>query len=263
MHYNFDLTFISAIGDTVLGEMSVIEYGTVEGIDTIFIGMERLAVGRMDVVIGLSYSIETYEWIEIEISDFDEVRFRILDLLFINDENLNKLIIASDTGIFETKISYNTDQFTITDPVCFTKEIIFDALLHTMSPNSITISNSPICSVEKITYYIAGYWYEAYDYDFANSEIRIFDSNFKSVWSSIERLKIEYSYLSFSGQEKKFVDPSLHTYKGTTTSQNPSAMSMFYKDSSLPLMWLNPTSTITDPFINWRDLDNFPWNERG
>ncbi|GAI24509.1 unnamed protein product, partial [marine sediment metagenome] len=123
--------------------------------------------------------------------------------------------------IFETKITYNTDQFTITDPVCFTMEVIYDALLHTMSPSSIKVSNFPICSVEKITYSIASNLYEAFDYDFANSEIRIFDPYFISEWDNIESLKIEYSYLSFPGQEKKFVDPSLHTYKGATTSESP------------------------------------------
>ncbi|KKN57794.1 hypothetical protein LCGC14_0558530, partial [marine sediment metagenome] len=59
----------------------------INGADSIILGIERLAIGKMDAVISLRRKTGTEEWIEFEITGFDDTRFEILDLLTISDNN--------------------------------------------------------------------------------------------------------------------------------------------------------------------------------
>ncbi|KKM83669.1 hypothetical protein LCGC14_1306980, partial [marine sediment metagenome] len=69
--------------------------------------------------------------------------------------------------------------------------------------------------------------------------------------------------ISSKGEVRNSIDPSFKTYEATSTINDISASSKFFDDSALPLLWLNPTSTITDPFADWRSLESLDWDYRG
>ncbi|GAH20048.1 unnamed protein product, partial [marine sediment metagenome] len=123
IEFDTNLNIKNIVVDAILGKTVVIEYDEINGIDTIILGITRVAIGKMDAVVTLRRKTGAEDWVEFELSDFDDIRFEILDLLTISEDNIKKLIISSRTGLFESKILHFEDINSITSPICFYYEV--------------------------------------------------------------------------------------------------------------------------------------------
>ncbi|MHA1933308.1 MAG: hypothetical protein ACW96X_12245, partial [Promethearchaeota archaeon] len=260
--YNINLELKNIIQDELLGEILVIEYDEINGADSIILGVERLAIGKMDAVISLRREVGTENWIEFEITGFDDTRFEILDLLTISDNNLKKLIIASKTGLFETEITFSEDTVSITSPVVFTTD---SYSLQELSPTYYPVieftEDHPINTVQDVYYRLTGssQWQklESNKYRYSRFTIQL---DVASIWSSLatsgDCIKIAYGFESFVSKKQVAVDPSFQSYSGQSDTQGISASAIFFDDSSLPMMWLNPGTKYTDANADWNSLPN-------
>ncbi|KKN06934.1 hypothetical protein LCGC14_1072250, partial [marine sediment metagenome] len=234
----------------------------INGADSIILGIERLAIGKMDAVISLRRKTGTEEWIEFEITGFDDIRFEILDLLTISDNNLKKLIIASKTGLFSTEITFSEDTTSITSPVVFTTDLYrFGDLSPIYYPVIEQPKNRPINTVYDVFYKLTGssQWQklDISRYKYARFAIRL---DLLSIWTSLSTngdcIKIAYGYESFVSKERVAIDPSFQSYSGQSDTQGISASTVFFDDSALPMMWLNPGTRYSDSNANWNSLPN-------
>ncbi|MBD3216502.1 MAG: hypothetical protein GF311_28065, partial [Candidatus Lokiarchaeota archaeon] len=256
-----DLSYRSLLADYVLGKISAIQYQRIDGINTILLGVERLSIGKMDIVVALKYSSDSSQWIPYEITDFDEIRFEMIDLLCIEEENQQKLIIAAKNGIFETKIRYTEDVRTITSPVCFTTEYYQKSELSQSA--KLELHNLPIKQIYSVSYRVNGRWYEFSEDLYENSRFEM-RMDLGAIWETFDLLKIAYSFLSFSDEKKTAIDPSFNIAQGTSSTTSLSVSSKFYNPSALPLLWLNPTSSYKSANPDWRRLDSLSdWFDRG
>ncbi|NVM54331.1 MAG: DUF2341 domain-containing protein, partial [Candidatus Helarchaeota archaeon] len=251
--FNFNIKYI--IVDAILGKISIVEYNEINGADTIILGIERLAIGKMDAVISLKRKTGTEEWVEFEISGFDDIKFEILDLLTIHENYIRKLIIASKTGLFQTKITHLEDMASIVSPVCFTTKVYSKQQLSPANYPIIIPERIPIHTFNKISYRLTGsnQWQtlSQNNYRYSRNEIHL---DLSSVWSTLVYVKIAYSFESFVAEERSVVDPSFQSYSGASDTQSVSASGMFFKDASLPMIFLNPATSFTEP--NWLSLPN-------
>ncbi|KKN44461.1 hypothetical protein LCGC14_0692870, partial [marine sediment metagenome] len=271
IHYDFNLENEDILDNYILGRITSIEAETINGIKTIVLGISRTFIGKMDTVICLKFNTELDSWVKYEINDFDENRLKIYDMIFIKDKSLNKLIISTDSGLFRSTIEYIEEQNIITDPIKFTTATYsYDELntIYWLSGTRFIITevrDTPIYQINKIFHKTGGIWYELADNQYYITHSRYaFDLQLDSfIWNILTDLKIAYSFISNKDEVRHSIDPSFNTYGSTSTVSDISASSKFFDDSSLPLLWLNPTSTITDPFADWRSLENLDWNYRG
>ncbi|MHA2278612.1 MAG: hypothetical protein ACXAC2_22775, partial [Candidatus Kariarchaeaceae archaeon] len=192
-----------------------------------------------------------------EISGFDDIRFEILDLMSIADDSINKLIIASKSGIFQTKIEYTLDTHSIVSPICFTSEIYTKQELTPSSYPSITPKNIPVNHLTQVYYKLIGsnQWLSlGLQYARASKhEIRL---DLSSVWSNLDYVRIAYGYDSFVSEERTAIDPSFQSYSGISDTQAKSISATFFDTSALPLLWLNPGTKYSDPNVKWHSLPN-------
>ncbi|KKL62630.1 hypothetical protein LCGC14_2183280, partial [marine sediment metagenome] len=255
--YDYNLNFKTVLAELILGNIIIIEYDMLDGLNTIILGVERVTIGKMDAVVVLHKKTGSDEWIEFELSGFDDVRFEILDLLTISDNNLKKLIIASKTGVFETKITNIEDIKSIISPTIFTFEVFAKQELQPINYPSIFLKNTPIYAIDKVTYKLTGstQWQEfsAEKYRYSRNEVRL---DLQSIWSNLDFLFIAYFFESYSSEERSVVDPSFQSYSGTSDTQSISASGKFYVGSYLPLLWLNPGTTYRDSYAGWYTLPN-------
>ncbi|KKN12641.1 hypothetical protein LCGC14_1014410, partial [marine sediment metagenome] len=255
--YDWNLNFKNVLINTILGEITIIEYGIFDNAATIILGVERATIGKMDAVITLRRKASGEEWIEMELSGFDDVRFEILDLLTIQEDNMNKLIIASKTGVFETKITNIVDITTIISPIIFTFEMFSKQELQPDNYPTVTLKNTPINSINKISYRLTGssQWQGLISekYRYSRTEVRL---DLLSIYSNLDYILIAYSFESFTSEQRSAIDPSFQKYSGTSDTQSSSASATFFDDTSLPLLWLNPGTTYTEPYANWNSLPN-------
>ncbi|KKM73236.1 hypothetical protein LCGC14_1412520, partial [marine sediment metagenome] len=257
IEYDFNLNVKNILVDLILGEIIVIEYSIFDTAYTIILGVERVSIGKMDAVIALRKKSGTEEWIEMELSGFDDTRFEILDLLTIQDNNMKKLIIASKTGLFETKITNIKDTTTIVSPIAFTFEVFSTQELLPENYPTITLEKTPIYAIYEISYILIGssQWQllSSEKYRHSRTEVRL---DLLSIYSNLQYLRIAYSFESFESKERTAVDPSFQSYAGTPDIQNPIVSGTFFDDTSLPFLWLNPTTATTDPNPDWNILPN-------
>ncbi|KKN47283.1 hypothetical protein LCGC14_0664460, partial [marine sediment metagenome] len=271
IHYDFNLENENILDDSILGRITSIEAETINGIKTIVLGVSREFIGKMDTVICLRFNDELDSWVEYEINDFDENRLKIYDMIFINDNSLNKLIISSDSGLFRSTIEYTEEEIMITEPIKFTSKVYSKSELSDYKLSGIFrfiitgVDETPISQVNKIYYKNSGTWYELTETLYYISHSRLaFDLQLdSSIWNALTDLKIAYSYISNRDEIRKSIDPSFNTYSSTSTIQDISVSSRYFDGTSLPLLWLNPTSTIIDPFADWRSLGDFNTDYRG
>ncbi len=257
IQYNFDLTVEDVLSDLILGKVSLIEYDEFGYIGTIILGVERGFISKMDSVITLRKEVETEEWIAQELTITDEARFEIFDMITIEQDNLQKLIIASNTGLFSTKITNKLDKYTITSPICYTYEIFEANELLPENYPIIELEHTPIYEINKISYQLINdpRWYELDkdNYRFSRTEVKF---DLSSIYSNIEKLKVAYSFESYESEKRSSVDPSFQSYSGSSDTQSLSASSVFYDDTALPLLWLNPGTAYIDPYPIWNTLPN-------
>ncbi|KKL74412.1 hypothetical protein LCGC14_2065150, partial [marine sediment metagenome] len=257
IEYDFYLNVKNVLVEAILGKINVIEYNTFDNADTIILGIERVTIGKMDAVITLRKKLGSEEWIEMELTGFDDIRFEILDLLTIQEDYMQKLIIASKTGVFETKITNMEDIRTIISPIIFTSEVFSKQELQPDNYPNLILEKTPIHSVNRISYKLIGSseWQEldSTNFRYSRTEVRL---NLLSIWSNLEYIKIAYSFESFESKERTAIDPSFQSYTGASDTQSLSGTGTFFDDTSLPLLWLNPTTATTDPYPDWKSLPN-------
>ncbi|MHA2031628.1 MAG: hypothetical protein ACW99Q_19800, partial [Candidatus Kariarchaeaceae archaeon] len=257
IEYDFNLNIVNILQDALLGKMLIIEFAEIDGIDSIILGVERTTIGKMDGVVVLRRDLESGEWIDYEISGFDDIRFEILDLMSIADDSINKLIIASKSGIFQTKIEYTLETHSIVSPICFTSEIYTKQELTPSSYPSITPKNIPVNHLTQVYYKLIGsnQWLSlGLQYARASKhEIRL---DLSSVWSNLDYVRIAYGYDSFVSEERTAIDPSFQSYSGVSDTQAKSISATFFDTSALPLLWLNPGTKYSDPNVKWHSLPN-------
>ncbi|KKK61184.1 hypothetical protein LCGC14_3016870, partial [marine sediment metagenome] len=172
---------------------------------------------------------------------------------------------------FRSTIEYIEEQNIITDPIKFTTATyLYDELntIYWLSGTRFIITDvrdTPIYQINKIFYRTGGIWYELAESLYYITHSRFtFDLQLdSSIWTISPDLKIAYSFISSKNEVQNSINPSFNTYGSTSTISDISASSKFFDGSALPLLWLNPTSTITDPFADWRSLENLDWNYRG
>ncbi|KKN19377.1 hypothetical protein LCGC14_0946350, partial [marine sediment metagenome] len=260
--YSINLELKNILHDELLGEILVIEYDEINGADSIILGIERLAIGKMDAVISLRRKTGTEAWIEFEITGFDDTRFEILDLLTISDNNLKKLIIASKTGLFSTEITFSEDTTTVTSPVVFTTDFYSKQDLSPIYyPVIEHFEERPINTVYEVFYKLTGssQWQklDISRYKYARFAIQL---DLLSIWTSLSTngdcIKIAYGYESFMSKERVAIDPSFQSYSGQSDTQGISASALFFDDSALPMMWLNPGTRYSDLNAHWNSLPN-------
>ncbi|KKL82920.1 hypothetical protein LCGC14_1979940, partial [marine sediment metagenome] len=261
--YNTNLEFKNILhDDLLLGEILVIEYDELSGVDSIILGIERLSIGKMDAVISLRRKTGTEEWVEFEITGFDDIRFEILDILTILDNNLKKLTIASKTGLFQTEITFSEDTSSITSPVVFTTDFYsLQELSPVYYPVINQLENHPINAVYEIFYKLTGssQWQklDVSRYKYSRFEIQL---DLLSIWSSLSSsgdcVKIAYGYESFVSEERVSIDPSFQSYSGQSDTQGISASAVFFDDNALPFKWLNPGTRYMDSNAQWNPLPN-------
>ncbi|KKN07180.1 hypothetical protein LCGC14_1069780, partial [marine sediment metagenome] len=269
--YDFSFNNNETLDESILGNINVIEYESIDGIDTIVLGLNRQNIGKMDVVLALRYNDQLDSWVEYEISDFDEIRLEIFDLMFINDNYLKQLIISTDSGIFKTTIEYVEEENIIFNPSTFTiAEYMYGELIGYQSgPLRFIITDVddvPISEINKLYYEDNNIWNELPENLYYITHSRhAFDLQLDaSIWGLLEgndKIKIAYSYISNGDEQRKSIDPSFDTYQNTNTVTDISASSRFFDGSALPLLWLSPTSTYTNP--NWKSLESLDWDYRG
>ncbi|MFW9874716.1 MAG: hypothetical protein ACFFG0_16535, partial [Candidatus Thorarchaeota archaeon] len=257
IEYDFNLEIKNIIVDLILGKISVIEYDEIDSVESLILGIERLAIGKMDVVIALRRKTGTEEWVDFQISGFDELKFRVLDLLAIHENNIRKLIVCSSKGLYETKISFAGDLTTITSPICFTTVVYKKQDLQPDYYPVVIPEKTPINMVNKITYKLNGdnNWYDLTEdqYRASRTEVRL---DLNSIWSNLAFVKLAYSFESFVAEQKTSIDPSFKKESSRSDTQELSAWSIFYSDISLPLLWLNPATSYESPLVNWNSLPN-------
>jgi len=261
--FDLSLNYKDIISDYILGKISCIKHENINGIDTILIGVERLKIGKMDAVISLKYSSEQEEWISYEISGFDEIRFEIIDLLTITQNNYDKIIIASKTGLFESLIDYIEDVSTILSPICYVSETFGKKDLTPEQYPIIQLKHIQIKEINNIWYKSGGQWIKLDQAFYSNSynQIRI---NLEDLWDDIQFIKISYSFLSFSDTKKAQIDPSFKIYNANPNAHSVSVSGTFLDISTLPLQWLNPGTSWYNPNADWRQFSTISgWNERG
>ncbi|MFW9970897.1 MAG: LamG domain-containing protein, partial [Candidatus Odinarchaeota archaeon] len=123
IEYDIYLSIRNVIIDAILGKILIIEYDQLDGVDSIILGIERLSIGKMDAVVTFRRKSGTEEWVEFELSGFDDIRFQIIDLLAIQENNFKKLIIASKTGLFESILKSKKDINSIISPICYVTDV--------------------------------------------------------------------------------------------------------------------------------------------
>ncbi|MHA1280425.1 MAG: hypothetical protein ACTSQ8_24925, partial [Candidatus Helarchaeota archaeon] len=249
IQYDFNFNYIQIVKDAILGKVSAIEHTIIEGADSLILALSRLEIGRMDAVVTLIYDSDSNTWMRRDIPNIDDIKLKILDILAINNDNLDKLITASNTGLFETKIKYCTDRSTILSPICFATETYSKAEISSI----INPDNTPIQSVNKIIYKVNNKWFELKsDTDYSYSKFEIFINTDHSNW---EALKISYSFNSYFAREKTSIDPSFNVYSSTSGINGLSVFSKFFDDSRFPLLYLNPSCTSVNPYADWRTFN--------
>ncbi|KKN53508.1 hypothetical protein LCGC14_0601690, partial [marine sediment metagenome] len=275
-HYDYNLNLIDTLDNSILGTINVIEFDRINGIETIVLGVSRVNIGKLDVVTYLKYNDQTDSWTEYEIIDFDEIRLQIFDLMFINDNNLKNLVISTDSGVFKTTIEYTQEEVTITDPIKFTTAQYTYSQLNDYKMTGIErfiitdAPDTPIYQINEIYYEDTNIWYKLSDnlyyITFSQDTFDLqLDSSIWSILGAGDNLKIAYSYLSYLDERRQSIDTSFDVYGNTpeSTIYEISAFSRFFDDSALPFLLLNPTSTVIDPFADWRIIDNSDVNYRG
>ncbi|KKL21723.1 hypothetical protein LCGC14_2442590, partial [marine sediment metagenome] len=201
IYYDFNLENENVLDDSVLGKITSVEAESINGFKTIILGISREFIGKMDTIICLRFNNELDSWVEHEINDFDETRLKIYDMIFINDNSLNKLIISTDSGLFKSTIEYIEEQETITDPIKFTSVTYTQSELNTLYLLSGTrfiitdVYETPIYQINKLYYKIGATWYELIDSLYYISYSRsTFDLTLdSSIWSVLDGLRIAYS----------------------------------------------------------------------
>jgi hypothetical protein len=201
--FDSNLNFKNVLVESLLGKISIIEYDSFNGKDTILLGVERLSIGKMDAVVAFKRAEGTEDWKEFELSGFDETKFEILDFLTIQENNLKKLIISSKTGLYQTSIKYLKQTDSITSPICFTHEVYSKQDLAPDYYPIITLKHNPIYSINKISYKLSGdsNWYELdyNSYRISRTEIQV---DLAAIWSTLAFLKVAYSFESFKQEER-------------------------------------------------------------
>jgi hypothetical protein len=255
--FDSNLNFRNVLVESLLGKISIVEYDSFNGKDTILLGVERLAIGKMDAVVALKRAGGTEDWKEFELSGFDETKFEILDFLTIQENNLKKLVISSKTGLYQTSIKYIKQTDSITSPICFAHEVYSKQDLTPDYYPIIALKHNPIYSISKISYKLLGdsNWYEldCNSYRISRTEIQV---DLVTIWSNLAHLKVAYSFESFKQEERTAVDPSFKSYNGISSAQGTSVSGTFFADAFLSLLWLNPTTKYSDPYPNWNLLPN-------
>jgi len=176
--YDFNLNLLEVTKDLILGKVSVIEFDEINGQDTIILGINRLFIGKMDAVMTLKLNSYSEEWEEYEISGFEGLKFKIYDILVISEENAKRLIVSSNTGLFETAITYTEDKSTIRSPVCFKTEVHAKSrITQKNSKYYLSLDNYPISSVQEIWYLEVGetQWQvlNSYYYEHSKFEVKL------------------------------------------------------------------------------------------
>ena len=257
LEFDSSFEFESVVAESLLGKISVIEYETINGQDTVILGVERVSIGKMDAVIALKRTLGTEIWTPFELSGFDETKFEILDMLTIQENNAKKLLIASKTGLYQTRITYLESENSITSPVVYTHEVYSVGDLTPEYYPTITLKNSPINSIAKVSYRLTGdnRWLDLSSDKYHSSRTQI-QVDLASIWSNLAFIKIAYAFESFEAEKTTAVDPSFNSYGDVSSTQGTSAFGRFFTDSALPFLWLNPTTTYSDPYADWNLLPN-------
>ncbi|MHA2031493.1 MAG: hypothetical protein ACW99Q_19115, partial [Candidatus Kariarchaeaceae archaeon] len=256
IEFDFNLNIENIVVDAILGNIAIIEYNELNGVDTIILGIERGTIGKMDSVITLRQSEGEEEWVEFEISNFDDTKFEILDLITISDNNIDKLITASKTGLFETKIIHYEDSLPISSPICNYFEVFTKQELTPVNYPEVFMQKTPVYSVSKVSFKLTGsnQWVNLSPLLYSCSTYSV-KLDLSSIWASMTYIKIAYNFKSFVAEERTSIDPSFDKYSGTPDTQSVSASGTFFDASKLPFLWLNPTTTTTlNP--NWQSLPN-------
>ena len=71
---------IEVFENELLGKIVVMEYDIIDGIHSIILGLNRLAVGQMDAVVLLQYDTSTQSWSKFELTHFGFARSNVTDI---------------------------------------------------------------------------------------------------------------------------------------------------------------------------------------
>ncbi|KKM94021.1 hypothetical protein LCGC14_1202500, partial [marine sediment metagenome] len=201
IYYDFNLENEEILDEYILGNVTSIEAENIDGIETIVLGISRSFIGQMDSIVCLKFNVELDTWVEFEINDFDETRLKIYDMIFIRDNYLKKLIISTDSGLFQSTIKHIEEEIIITDPIKFTSvDYTYNELLsYKLSgvPRFIItdVYDTPIYQINKLYYKIGATWFELIDSLYYITYSRFtFDLTLdSSIWSVLDDLRIAYS----------------------------------------------------------------------
>ncbi|MHA2365737.1 MAG: LamG-like jellyroll fold domain-containing protein, partial [Candidatus Hodarchaeales archaeon] len=251
MQYDYNLNLEYVFENLILGKLTVVEYSIINSIETLIIGTDRLAVGKLDAVITLKFISSTGKWEKFEITNFDKTRFEILDLLLIHDINLQNLIVASKTGLYEVALEYKQDVTTVTTPISYTSTVISKSEIN--PPDYIIeLQKVPIHSIYQVLYknINTNDWSILHPTYYQHSNLFI-DFELDEIWDQLDLIKIAYAYISYESKKSKLIDTTIRSRGGAPSSQSISASSMFFDDTRLPLLWLNPTAP-AKPYSDWK-----------
>ena len=84
----------------------------------------------------------------------------------------------------------------------------------------------------------------------------------EAIWSNLKGIKIVYAFISFLYSEKSIIDPNFRVIKGQSSINSVSASSRFFDLSELPMLYLNPATSYSDPYTDWKSFDELTnWND--
>jgi hypothetical protein len=256
-HYDSNLNLINVIGGPILGEVFILEFGRFNNIDTVVMGLDRLQIGKMDAVVTFRYDISSQSWIEFEISNFDEVRLEIMDILLIDKNNFQKLVLASETGVYSTSVDFISDTSTIESPVCYTASTFSKVSLIPLGQGEyrVELIGEDIESIKEVSYkqISTGDWITLDPTDYSKMVKSAHLALDITDMEDLNSLKVSYSFYSLENFEQDTIEPSYNTLK-SSESHDVSASASYFANSRLPLVWLNPTSSTTDVFVDWRSF---------
>ncbi|MHA1336313.1 MAG: hypothetical protein ACTSPW_11285, partial [Promethearchaeota archaeon] len=264
-YYDLDLNFREILVDSVLGKISVIEYSDLEGQNAIILGLSRLEIGKMDTVMIYRLNQDLSKWEQFEIKDFESLRFRILDILSIKEENNEKLIISSNRGLYESHIQYKESLESVISPQLFLTEYYSKSDLSTVD-YSLIPNHIPVKEIKKIYYFNGEEWIFLSPDLYKNFiQYIIFEASLygllKDDPTTGSALKISYSYISYKNKIQSTLNAKFKTIKGKVRnhdfkSGSLSARSIMLDATRLPLKYLNPQSTSAA----YTDIDWYNFN---
>ncbi|TXT67760.1 MAG: hypothetical protein BAJALOKI1v1_10023 [Promethearchaeota archaeon] len=266
LKFNYDLSSSEPLYQNILGRIILIEHHLIDGYHTLFLGTDRYRIGKRDTVFALKYDFAMNAYVRYEITEIDATQLELIDIMAMKTETLDSLIMATDSGLFETIIDYTTDTDTIYDPCSFNTEIFSKTQLNIMGPALnpiIDVEFSPISDIISISYDLDnGYGWQPLGseyYYYSPYSIKLLLS---ALWNELERVKIVYNYRTGVAEETQVFDPSFTVHEGFSDSTDISASSVFIHDYPSELVWLNPTTGYSDENAEWITLET-EWYDRG